>query len=466
MPSSVSNDTSGSSNLSSRRGDAYSYSGSTAPTEYSSEVHYLTKTVEPPAYLCRQDPYAYERYPRYEDRAPPSRHQPDASADTYESTVPSDDEELDDGYPDYGLPDDMSNLRLAPQAEAATPKAFGELFPSSRPISIRHDDTTMDGNMNLRLDTEVISPRGDSNWVTLFHLRMHDLKDRDFSFRRYCRDSGREVCNSRRKYKNEQKHTQTEPSADFDSEEESLTTAFASLRRNNTDPLDGSQLNRQDSGYGSVRGSSDEQQRPRTATRTYTDLPPAREPTNTIKLEFSNYAHVNVKRHGKANHKHYDFEYWGIHYSWRRILPKDSHVQHPSWSLTRVNSDRPLAHIVPASLTPSETAEETCKGGWVPPSTFWISDPAVINNGMKDLSDVLLAAGLIAMVDDTIKTRFHSKWHTQLVLPLSRNSSFKIPVDNMTPKRLIDEVFHRGHRSELHIPLERPAHSRRGSHRT
>ncbi|MBE7181245.1 MAG: hypothetical protein INR71_08560, partial [Terriglobus roseus] len=39
----------------------------------------------------------------------------------------------------------------------ATPSDFAELFPSSRELLIRHDDTTVDGNMNLRVDADVYS---------------------------------------------------------------------------------------------------------------------------------------------------------------------------------------------------------------------------------------------------------------------------------------------------------------------
>src|SRR5438045_7130949 len=69
-------------------------------------------------------------------------------------------------------------------------------FPSSRRLLIQHDDSTLDGNMNLRIETE---HNGGKPPHQLFHLRMHDLKSRQFSFRRHCRESGREVCHCNRK---------------------------------------------------------------------------------------------------------------------------------------------------------------------------------------------------------------------------------------------------------------------------
>ncbi|KAM0796081.1 hypothetical protein BDR22DRAFT_567082 [Usnea florida] len=65
---------------------------------------------------------------------------------------------------------------------------------------IRHDSTTIDGNMNLRVDTKARELDGGKIDLQLFHLRMYDVKRREFSLRRYSRDSGREVCISSRKY--------------------------------------------------------------------------------------------------------------------------------------------------------------------------------------------------------------------------------------------------------------------------
>lgn len=50
----------------------------------------------------------------------------------------------------------------------------------------------------------------------------------------------------------------------------------------------------------------------------------------------------------------------------------------------------------------------------------------------------------MALVDDCIKRRFHSKQTTHMHIPLLRNSSFKMAnLEYIGPRRLIDEVFNR-----------------------
>jgi hypothetical protein len=58
-------------------------------------------------------------------------------------------------------------------------------------------------------------------------------------------------------------------------------------------------------------------------------------------------------------------------------------------------------------------------------------------------SSIVVATGLMALVDDCIKRRFHSKQSTQLHIPLIRNASFKMNMEYVGPKRLIDEMFSR-----------------------
>jgi hypothetical protein len=63
----------------------------------------------------------------------------------------------------------------------------------------------------------------------------------------------------------------------------------------------------------------------------------------------------------------------------------------------------------------------------------------------------------MALVDDCIKRRFHSKQSTQMHIPLLRNSSFKMAnLEYIGPKRLIDEVFHRKHH-HVGLPKRQPA---------
>ena len=58
-------------------------------------------------------------------------------------------------------------------------------------------------------------------------------------------------------------------------------------------------------------------------------------------------------------------------------------------------------------------------------------------------TSVIVATGLIALVDDAIKSRFHSKRSVQFVLPVPSKSPLKM--EYLGPKQLIDEVFHRRH---------------------
>jgi hypothetical protein len=49
----------------------------------------------------------------------------------------------------------------------------------------------------------------------------------------------------------------------------------------------------------------------------------------------------------------------------------------------------------------------------------------------------------MALVDDSIKRRWHSNRHRQLLRPLSRGSSFRMNLEYIGPKKLIDGVFNR-----------------------
>lgn len=98
-------------------------------------------------------------------------------------------------------------------------------------------------------------------------------------------------------------------------------------------------------------------------------------PTNTTKLEFSNYAQVEVKRRGAKASKRYEFEYWGHSYTWKRVVENDGAV---SYHLYRGEGERAVAHIVPELRSPSQIREEEMAGGWVPPCSMWISDKSLL----------------------------------------------------------------------------------------
>jgi hypothetical protein len=257
----------------------------------------------------------------------------------------------------------------------SSPQDFADYFPSTRRLSIRHDDSSIDGNMNLIISTQTAQKEA----VQLFHMRMHDLKSREFSLRRYSRDSGREVCHTSRRY--------TKPvAAQRPSLQRSVSNALASFRgkpdfkRTDSGLSHKSIPRRQDSGYGSAEddGDSDEEEKP-------TSLPL---PTNTTKLEFSNYAQIDIKRRGTSSSKHYDFEYWGNRYSWKRVPEKNMHAKAASYHLVREGREghEVIAHIVPELRSPGQVREESRKGGWVPPCSFWISDVGVIG-GLTDVAE-------------------------------------------------------------------------------
>ncbi|KAI4943761.1 hypothetical protein J4E86_009726 [Alternaria arbusti] len=442
----------------SARSDASDRSYDTAPTEYSDRRPSLMHSETSHARLqgrARERDYfvpqhKVDRYPQLPPRS---------SVDTYASTSEEDlADELDDDMPDYDVPT-YRHEPLACDAIPTTPRDFGELFPTSKRLSIRHDDSTIDGNMNLRVDTQVEERGHRKQSYTLFHLRMQDLRTRQFSLRRYCRESGREVCHSTRKYQ--------KPATEMRPVLQRASTALASLVKSDSRPSTSAGLKRADSGYDSVQGSlhDDDDDITRSESRPKAvgySKGRALIPTNTIKLEFSNYAHLDVKRRGAKSYKKYAFEYWGHDYSWKRIVKKEGRDQQESVSyyLVRDDNDKePLAHICPVRLTHEEAHEEAARGGWIPPCYMRVTDDKILRSD-SDISDVVMATGLMALVDDCIKRRFHSKQSTQMHIPLLRNPSFKMAnLEYIGPKRLIDEMFSRKHQ-DGNIPKKHPSAAR------
>ncbi|KAK4544041.1 hypothetical protein LTR36_004539 [Oleoguttula mirabilis] len=412
-------------------------SGSESSYESSSEKSYQTQPTDYSSSPSKRPPPHVQYNPceskvsdaprqYFDDRAP--QESPRSSADTYASTTPSEEEEPLEEIPEYDVPEYTARpyeSRVIP----ATPADFSELFPSRRRLAIRHDDSTLDGNMNLRVDTEV-PIQGLKSDMTLFHLRMHDLKEREFSLRRYCRDSGREVCHTTRK---QQKATaQKRPGF-----QRSLSNALNSMRpKSESRAPTLANLQRNDSGYASTHSVDfDEDKRPRSSGHGAT--PQQQLSTDTLKLEFSNYAQVDVKRTGAKGSKRYEFEYWGKTYAWRRIVRKDGAVKEIDYHLTKAGSDQVLAYIVPVSLTPAQVQEEQNKGGWIPPCAMWLADESLVR-GLKDAVDVVIASGLMALVDDAVRARFDCKTSKQLLVPMS-----KMGVEYVGPARLINELFRR-----------------------
>jgi hypothetical protein len=202
-----------------------------------------------------------------------------------------------------------------------------------------------------------------------------------------------------------------------------------------------SSLKRNDSGYGSMHSGDfddDDEDLPPIPDESKTQQPHM---THTMKLEFSNYAQLDVTRAGAKASKRYEFSYWGVSYSWKRVIQRRHEgVQQVSFHLVRAGSEEVLAYIIPISLSPSEAREEEAKGGWITPCTMWIADERIVRS-QKDVSDVVVSAGLMALVDNTIRDRFHTKQEKPSILP---------KVEYVGPKRLINEMFRPNHRSQSH----------------
>ncbi|KAH7064020.1 hypothetical protein BKA63DRAFT_525681 [Paraphoma chrysanthemicola] len=349
----------------------------TSPTEYSDQrpslVHSETcygrvESADRDYFATQPDSDRYETYPAR------------TSVDTYASTSEEDVADDLDDMPEYQVPQ-YHHEPLPCDPIPTTPRDFAELFPTGKRISIRHDDATIDGNMNLRVDTQVEERGHRKQSYTLFHLRMQDLRTREFSLRRYCRESGREVCHSIRKYQ--------KPPAEVRPVLQRASTALASLVKPDSRPSTSAGLKRSDSGYASVTGSVESEDiadDPKSKSVGYSKGR-ALIPTNTIKLEFSNYAHLDVKRRGAKSYKRYAFEYWGHDYSWKRIVSKQSGHESVSYYLVRDDNDKePLAHICPVRLTAEEAHEEQARGGWVPPCYMRITDDKILRSD-TDISE-------------------------------------------------------------------------------
>jgi hypothetical protein len=109
-------------------------------------------------------------------------------------------------------------------------------------------------------------------------------------------------------------------------------------------------------------------------------------PTNTTKLEFSNYAQVDVKYCEAKSHKRYEFEYWGSNYTWKRICINDSADKSFSFHLRKDDSGPAIAHIVPEPHSRSQICVEEEASCWVPPCSMWICDEKVWS-ALTDISE-------------------------------------------------------------------------------
>ncbi|RFU29048.1 hypothetical protein B7463_g7300, partial [Scytalidium lignicola] len=416
----------------SRRSDDSHHSESTAPSS-------LYDSPRPSSHYARTEADIYGSSPYYE-LAPSAVCYPRSSTETYASTTASQEEftEEPEPYdPEYQVPEspEVYHSNLVP----SSPSDFANYFPSTRRLMIRHDDTTYDGNMNLRVDTRAGTSSHPID-VRLFHMRMHDLKKRECSLRRYERSSGREVCHSNRKYTKPahegkptiQKSVSNALSSIIGKPEFKRTNSGLSARssRSSKGPR------RQDSGYASHEEDDDSEFFSEKPKDTSLQIP-----TNTTKLEFSNYAQVEVKRRGAKSSKRYEFEYWGHSYEWKRVTQREGESKSVSYHLIRDETGPAVAQMVPDIRSPSQIRADEAAGNWVPPMSMWICDESVVE-ASTDVADVVVATGLIALVDDFIKRHFHKhKRHVRQVgVPLT---PLKVDMEFVSPKVMVEHMFRR-----------------------
>ncbi|KAL5594164.1 hypothetical protein BROUX41_001209 [Berkeleyomyces rouxiae] len=374
--------------------------------------------------------------PRPENVGPSTTLCSRSSTETFASTVASSlDDDCNDhtAYardanpdPNYEIPQlhpythDVVDHTVRP----SNPADFARLFPSMNRLHICHDDFTDDGNMNLRVTTDA-TYRNRRISMQLFHLRMYDLARRDFSLRRYCRDSGREVCSIKRHYlkrpTNETKLSvssvlrknfslrRSHQSQAADGHQPAIGQAHVPLCCGTAGSRDSQASNSHQSSSSSSGSSTTSSLSELSSAASSVSARPQRPlATDTVKLEFSNYARVDVTRQSSRSFFHYDFDWWGNHYSWHRVTDEQNMPGVVSFHLYRNADPVPLAHLVPETRSPNQVTADEDANGWVPPCHMWISDKSILNE-LTDHADVIVATALVSLVDDCIR----SKWQQQ-----------------------------------------------------
>lgn len=59
------------------------------------------------------------------------------------------------------------------------------------------------------------------------------------------------------------------------------------------------------------------------------------------------------------------------------------------------------------------------------------------------IASVIVTTGLVALVDDCIKRKYHKKKTVQLMLPTTGKSPLKMNMEYVGPRRFMDELFNR-----------------------
>ncbi|EWZ34584.1 hypothetical protein FOCG_10749 [Fusarium oxysporum f. sp. radicis-lycopersici 26381] len=421
----------------------------------SSSIATYDSVLSEMAPLCRDLPVGGEEVEfETEDEEEEEEEEEEESGDEDDDDDDREDDQ-EDADKDYILSDPES-LHIPPvlppyrgtsnerPCRPSTPQDFGRLFPSLDRLAVRHDDCTSDGNMNLRVDTVV--PFGHTRRtlaVQLFHLRMHDLARREFSLRRYCRDSGREVCNSKRAYA-------PAPTSTVAAARPALQRSMSSAMRTMATPFHRpTSSNSSIFKFGNGTNASTTSDNASVWSGSHhteksdspTPKPKARMvPTNRIKLEFSNYARVDIARRGGRTNKRYEFEWWGHTYAWKRVIDKNLNVV--SFHLVRDGHGAPVAHIVPEMRSPNQILDDEMAGAWVTPCYIWISDSSIID-AITDVADVIIATGLISLVDDCIKERWQAKKPSHRAIRRDTGD-----VNHANPRSFMHSFFQRRHSEE------------------
>lgn len=268
--------------------------------------------------------------------------------DSDEGLDVADDESLDNcGYPSFLQ---LRSRVITTELRASNPSSFAEHFPSSRILSICHDALSSDNHLNLRVDVEDRHHRG---MLQLFHLWIQDLQMRRFSLRRYERSSGREVCKTARK------QVATTPVLPH-----SVSAALSHIKLPSSIFLKKLRPDTNSFGGRTTLGSS-------SSIKSCSNLIA----TNVIRMEFSNYAQVEVKcRSSRRLGKRYEFEYWGHQYVWRRVGKRDSKYKGVSYHLNRAGHASACAYIVSDFQNQWQKYQEQKAGHWVPPCGMWITE--------------------------------------------------------------------------------------------
>ena len=245
------------------------------------------------------------------------------------------------------------------EVRPASPTEFGQLFPSGRKMLVQHDNSYGDGAMNLRVDMHSSCYSRSRERVTVFHMKINNIEKRETSLRRYCRDSGREVCSS----------TRVRPSTTRESRPKlirSLTSAFSSLGSSSasTTPPNANGADQDDNGATGGDGF-----------QSLAESKSAEQPLNdSIMLDFSNYAHIELARKQKNGDIWHEYDYWGTKYRWKTIPSVRGYPDNCVYQLFCSASTKCVASIVPVPLTAAEMMEEQAKGSWIEPCSFWIED--------------------------------------------------------------------------------------------